>query len=96
MIAHILVGGVWLKYQYPGKRGEGEPLYPYLADVPPIVQSTRQESGNAQVVLQLAAFENLGFPLGCEARIYNGSELLFSGVVADMVIADSITLQLEA
>ena len=96
MIAEILVGGVWLKYQYPGEHQAEEPLYPYLVEVPPITESTSAESGNAQIVLQLDAYRNLGLPLGKQARIRDNGETLFDGIVADVAITSSITLQLEA
>lgn len=96
MIVKILLGTGKLFYYFPGEVVVEEPAYPFLEQVSPINESTSAESGSAQVVLSLLAFKNLGLPLGKGIEIYNKGALAFSGVVADITIAASITIQIEA
>lgn len=98
MIAEIVVGGVGLKYAYPDgtQYASTEPLYPFLEEVGAITESTTAESGSCTITLGLGAYVNLGLPLGAIARIKEGTEILFEGVVADVTIETSITLQVEA
>lgn len=96
MIAEIESGGVWIKYKRPGASVSEEPCYPYLQEIDSIIESTTAESGSTRIVLMLAAYTNLGFPLGASARVREGAEILFEGIVADILFDTAITLQLEA
>jgi hypothetical protein len=97
MFAEIKIDKIWIGYYYPGAEKPVPVSFPFLENIPPIVESTTAESGNAQIMLSLKAFPNLRFPLGNEVRIRDKkNEIVFQGVIADVEISQSIMLQLEA
>lgn len=98
MIAQVLVGEVALTYYTAGssRPSVAGASYPFLVDIPPITESTSAESGSASIVLTLDAYRILGLPIGKIAKILDGAKVVFEGVIADVTLDGTITLQLEA
>lgn len=106
-ILSIDLDGCWLKFHRQGASSAGA-SWPLLAEIGTLRSTARAshldgigagETPSISVVLnnpKRRASDLIGFPLRRRARIENGTEILFEGVVSGIAYGNTLTLEISA